>query len=65
VGAASQLIAFLAAKGMPTDAVKVRREHVEAFIEDVLSRCRPATASNRYGALARFFAHPVEDGEVT
>ncbi len=65
VGAANQLIAFLAAKGMPTDAAKVRREHVEAFIEDVLSRCRPATASNRYRALARFFAYLVEEGEVT
>jgi site-specific recombinase XerD len=65
VGAANQLIAFLAAAGMPTDAAKVRREHVEAFIEDVLSRCRPATASNRYRALARFFAYLLEEGEVT
>jgi hypothetical protein len=64
VGAANQLISFLAAKGMPTDAAKVRREHVEAFIEDVLARCRPATASNRYRALARFFAYLVEEGEV-
>jgi hypothetical protein len=36
VGAANQLISFLAARGMPTDAAKVRREHVEAFIEDVV-----------------------------
>ena len=46
---------------MPTDAATVRREH----LEDVLSRCRPATASNRYRALARFFAYLVEEGEVT
>ena len=31
VGAANQLIAFLASRGMPTDAAKVRREHVEAL----------------------------------
>ncbi len=65
VGAANQLIAFLASRGMPTDAAKVRREHVEAFIEDVLARCRPATASNRYRALARFFIYLVEEGEIT
>lgn len=64
VSAANQLIAFLAAHGMPTDASKVRREHVEAFIEDVLARCRPATASNRYRALARFFVYLVEEGEI-
>ncbi len=65
VGAANQLIAFLATRGMPTDAANVRREHVEAFIEDVLARCRPATASNRYRALARFFIYLVEEGEIT
>jgi len=65
VGAANQLIAFLSLRGMPTDAAKVRREHVEAFIEDVLARCRPATASNRYRALARFFIYLVEEGEIT
>ncbi|HEX3426066.1 MAG TPA: phage integrase N-terminal SAM-like domain-containing protein, partial [Acidimicrobiales bacterium] len=65
LGAANQLIAFLVASGMPTEAAKIRRQHVEAFIEDVLSRCRPATASNRYRALARFFLYLVEEGEIT
>ncbi len=64
VSATHQLIAFLASHGMPTDAAKVRREHVEAFIEDVLARCRPATASNRYRGLARFFASLVKEGEI-
>jgi site-specific recombinase XerD len=64
VGAANQLLAFLAARGMPMDARNLRREYVEAYIEDVLARCRPATASVRYRALARFFAYLVEEGEV-
>jgi len=55
VGAANQLLAFLAARGMPMDARNLRREYVEAYIEDVLARCRP---------LARFFAYLVEEGEV-
>ncbi len=49
---------------MPTGAAKVRREHVEAFIEDVLARCRSAPVSNRYRALARFLAYLVEEGEI-
>lgn len=31
---ASQFLTFLRAAGMPTEASAVRREHVEAFIED-------------------------------
>ena len=60
VGAASQLIAFLAAPGMPTDAGKVRREHVEDFIEDVLARAvqRPPRTATGPG---RFFAFLVEE----
>ena len=49
---------------MPINARNLRREHVEAYIEGVLARCRPATASVRYRALARFFAYLVEEGEV-
>ena len=32
---------------MPTSIANVRREHVEAFIEDQLARRKPATAANR------------------
>ena len=64
VSAVNQLIAFLGEQGMPVAAAKLRREHAEAFIEDQLARCRPATASNRYRALQRFFAYLVEEGEI-
>jgi site-specific recombinase XerD len=56
---------FLADRGMPTTIEAVAREHVEAFIEDLLQRWKPATAQNRYRALARFFAFCVEEGELT
>src|SRR5262245_46125628 len=47
-----QLHDFLAAQGMPTAVANVRREHVEAFIADLLGRGRSAsTAKTRYGGL--------------
>ena len=46
---ATRLLAnFLVAKGMPTDLAKIRREHLEAFIEDQLRQWKPATAANRF-----------------
>jgi hypothetical protein len=39
--------AFLPDHGMPTDPAAITREHVEAFIADILSRAKPATALNR------------------
>ena len=55
---------FLAAQGMPQDVAAIRREHVEAFIEDQLARWRPATALNRYSGLQAFFRWATEEGEV-
>jgi site-specific recombinase XerD len=61
---ARQLIAFLAERGMPTEASSVRREHIEAFIEHLLERWKPATANNRYRAIAQLFKYLEEEGEV-
>ena len=36
---------------MPTAPAAITREHVEAFITDLLERWKPATAHNRYRAL--------------
>lgn len=63
--AVQQLATFLAERGMPTDAAKVRREHVEAFVEHLLERWKPATANNRYRALDQFFKWLVAEGEMT
>ncbi len=62
--ALSRLGDFLAERGMPTALGAIRREHVEAFIADVLAHARPATASNRYRALQAFFKWAVAEGEV-
>jgi len=62
--AAGQLAAFLAAAGMPTRVANIRREHVEAFITDLLARRAPTTAHNRYRGCQAFFAWCVEEGEI-
>lgn len=50
---------------MPTEVSAVRREHIEAFIEDLLSAWKPTTAANRYKSLRVFFNWCVEEGEIT
>jgi len=55
---------FLVAKGMPVDVSKINREHVEAFIEDQLTRWKPATAAIRYRSLQQLFGWLVEEAEI-
>jgi site-specific recombinase XerD len=62
--AVTQLDAFLAAQGMPRAVGGIRREHVEAFIDDRLARQRPATAANRYRSIQQFFRWLVDEGEL-
>jgi integrase len=50
---------------MPREVSAIRREHVEAYIEDILTRWTPATALNRYQGLRQFFRFLVEDGEIS
>ena len=61
---ARQLARFLGQQGMPGDVVSITREHVEAFIADLLERWKPATANNRYRGLQSFFGWLVEEGEI-
>jgi site-specific recombinase XerD len=61
---ALQFAQFLAAHGMPQDVVHIRREHVEAFIADLLARWKPTTASVRFRALQQFFKWLDEEGEI-
>ena len=59
-----QLAAFVAARGLPDDVTAIGREQIEEFVADLLSRLRPATASNRYRSLQQFFRWLAEEGEV-
>jgi site-specific recombinase XerD len=62
--AVEQLAAYLEAAGMPTRVANVRREHVEAWITDLLSRRAATTAHNRFRGCQAFFGWCVEEGEV-
>jgi site-specific recombinase XerD len=63
--AVRQLDAFLKEHGMPVEADSIKREHVEAFIEHLIATRKPATASNRYRGLAKFFAFLAEEGDIS
>jgi len=62
--AVKRMADHLAEHGMPTEAAKVRREHVEAFIEDQLARWKAATVALQYRACALFWRWLEEEGEV-
>src|SRR5689334_16042879 len=62
--AAEQFARFLAGQAMPDDVANIRREHVEAFIADILTRWKASTANNRFRGLQSFFKWLVEEGEV-
>jgi site-specific recombinase XerD len=49
---------------MPTDAGTVAREHVEAYLTDLIERLSPATAAEHYRSLQQLFRWLVEDGEI-
>jgi len=53
--AVGQLTRFLERQGMPATPAAIRREHVEAFITDILEHWKPATAHNRYRGCHAFF----------
>ena len=59
-----RLSAFLAERRMPTSPPAITREHVEAFVSDLLEHWKPATAHNRYRALRSFFGWLVDEGEL-
>lgn len=64
--ALDQLCGFLERQGMPTAAAAVTREHVEAYLVELLDLGRaPATVSNRFRALQQYFRFLVDEGEIT
>lgn len=55
---------FAVTNGYPREADKVRRAHLEAFIEDQGTRLAPATASVRFTALGVFFKWLLDEQEI-
>ena len=55
---------FLETQGMPQEAGSVRREHIEVFMAEQLSRLKPASAANRYRSLQQFWRWCVIEGEI-
>lgn len=60
----TSFVEYLEAQGMPRRASTVAREHVEAYLADMLERVAPATAARHYRSLQQLFRWLVEDGEV-
>jgi site-specific recombinase XerD len=63
--ATTQLSAFLRERGMPTSVTVIAREHVEAFLVDVIEHRSPATAEARYRGLRQFFGWCESEGEIS
>ena len=61
----ANLLAFLHDKGMPTAAGRVTRDHLEAFLAELVDRVAPATVAKHYRSLQQLFRWLVEDGEIT
>lgn len=56
---------FLVAQGMPTDINAITREHIEAFLADMVDRLAAATTAKHYRSLQQFWKWLVDDGEIT
>lgn len=56
---------FLSRSGVDVPITEIKRRHVEAFIAELLSRWKPATAANRYRSLQQFFRWAVGEGEIS
>ncbi len=61
----ANLADFLTAQGMPTLVGSIKREHVEAFLADMLDRLSPATTAKHYRSLQQLFRWLEDDGEIT
>jgi site-specific recombinase XerD len=55
---------YLVRLDLPTDIARIRREHVEGWIADMLEQRKPATAANRFRSVQQFFRWAAEEGEI-
>lgn len=61
---ATQFEAFLRRKEYPGEPTRIRRQHVEEFLAELLTSRSPATVRARFSALRRFFRWLVEEQEL-
>ncbi|WOQ15642.1 tyrosine-type recombinase/integrase [Raineyella sp. W15-4] len=60
----SDLLDYLTAQGMPTRAQAIRRDHLEAWLADLLTRTAPATVTKNYRSVQQLFRWLEDDGEI-
>lgn len=64
LNALRRLDAFLADRGMPRELRAIRREHLEAWIADMLERNQPGTVSIAFRSVRPFFRWLVDEDEL-
>jgi len=64
LNALRRLDAFLADRGMPRELRAIRREHVEAWIGDMLQRNQAGTVSIAFRAMRPFFKWLLDEDEI-
>jgi site-specific recombinase XerD len=64
LNALRRLDEFLASKVMPRELRAIRREHLEAWIADMLERNQPGTVSIAFRAVRPFFRWLVDEDEI-
>src|SRR5262245_3086951 len=64
LAALDALIVHLEARGMPTGARAIRREHVESYIAARRETVKPTTLSVEYRALQQFFRWALDEDEI-
>src|ERR1700726_3115524 len=55
---------FLKPSHRPQDPAQVRRGDVELFVQHLLAKFKPSTASNRFRSLQQFFRWCVQEDEI-
>lgn len=62
--AVRSLGAFLEAQGMPTSVAGIAREHLEAWVTDLLATKSAGTANTRFRGVQQFFRWLLDEGEI-
>lgn len=55
---------FAVANDQPRQITRIKREHVEAFMDDQQTRLAPSSAATRYAGIRAFFAWALATGEI-